>query len=328
MELENTFEPKRILVIRRNRMGDMICTVPLLHALRRHFPATHIAVACDKEGMAVAQACPAVDDVRVLSRGLIGTAMNAMRLRGYDAVIAAKGGFDNRLARLTRLTDAPVRIGFQSPGAKQKSSHYTHRVSPSAIKGEHQIETCLRLLEPLGITDRSVDLTLRLPDEAVAFAKETIQQRRDAKHRHVVVLNISSNRPIPLSVDHLTALIRRLETHGALVAISCLPSKIELARAHRLAARVKSSSTFVLETPDILQLGAVIQKSAFLFTPEGGVGHLAAALGTPALVLWSEGPFEKWKTWADNHHYLRLDQRTSPVTVDDVWDAMPVLHDK
>ena len=42
----------RILVIRRNRMGDMIYTLPLLHALRRHFPEAHITVACDPRGRA------------------------------------------------------------------------------------------------------------------------------------------------------------------------------------------------------------------------------------------------------------------------------------
>ncbi|HEY0256557.1 MAG TPA: hypothetical protein VGC39_03860, partial [Candidatus Methylacidiphilales bacterium] len=40
----------RILVIRRNRMGDMICTLPLLHALRKGYPTAHLTVACDPAG--------------------------------------------------------------------------------------------------------------------------------------------------------------------------------------------------------------------------------------------------------------------------------------
>src|SRR5471032_1367050 len=58
----------RILVIRRNRLGDMIYTLPLLHALRRHFPAAHLTVACDPVATPIAQACEAVNDVIVLEQ--------------------------------------------------------------------------------------------------------------------------------------------------------------------------------------------------------------------------------------------------------------------
>ena len=34
----------RILVIRRDNIGDLLCTTPLLHGLRRQFPQAYIAV--------------------------------------------------------------------------------------------------------------------------------------------------------------------------------------------------------------------------------------------------------------------------------------------
>lgn len=313
-------DPERILVIRRNRMGDMVCTVPLFHALRRRFPRAKLDVACDPEGAAIAQACPAVNKVRVMTRGWIGVAMSAMQLRGYDVVISAKGGFDRRLATLARLTDAPIRIGFAK---KAKSRFYTHPVMiPDAI--EHQIETCLRLLDPLAIDDKSVDLTLRLPESAMEFAREILQQRLSPEHRFVAVFCLSSNRTLPWSEARLASLLRRLiDDTNALVAVSCLPTKTELARAEKFVTKVGSPSIFVLETPDVLQFGAVIRESGIVITPEGGVGHLAAALRTPALVLWGEGPYDKWRTWADNHRTLRIDRsQKKPVTIEDAWHAI------
>lgn len=106
----------RILVIRRNRMGDMIYTLPLLHTLRRHHPRAHISVACDPLGAPIAQACEAVNDVVILATGWNpwqATYKNAGALQDYDWVIAAKGGFDRRLAVLARLTNATLRIGFE-----------------------------------------------------------------------------------------------------------------------------------------------------------------------------------------------------------------------
>src|SRR5260221_2660478 len=87
----------RILVIRRNRMGDMIYTLPLLHALRRHYPQAHLTVACDPLGAPIAQACAAVDEVIMLEPGWNpwqAALINASQLQDYDLVIAAKGGFD------------------------------------------------------------------------------------------------------------------------------------------------------------------------------------------------------------------------------------------
>src|ERR1700761_6141682 len=100
----------RILVIRRNRLGDMIYTVPLLHALRRHNPGAHISVACDPPGAPIAESCEAVNEVIVLADGWNpwqAAYKNAAALQDFDIVIAAKGGFDRRLGVLTRLTNAP-----------------------------------------------------------------------------------------------------------------------------------------------------------------------------------------------------------------------------
>src|SRR5580658_7636658 len=89
----------RILVVRRHRMGDMIYTLPLLHALRRHYPQAHLAVACDPAGEPIARACNVIDEVIVLSSSgnrwlsLLG---DTTRLQNFDWVIAAKGGFDRR----------------------------------------------------------------------------------------------------------------------------------------------------------------------------------------------------------------------------------------
>lgn len=323
MEIQNTQPtPQRLLVIRRNRMGDMICTVPLLHALRRRFPSTHIAVACDREGAPIARACPAVNHVHVLTRGWLSLAVNVLHLRGYDAVIAVKGGFDRRLGMLARLTDTPMRIGFHHAAGQRPSKLYSHPV-PLPPAQEHQVDTCLRLLAPLGVTDFAADFTLRLPDETTAFALETLRAHRQPQHRFVVVVNASSNREFPLPEKQLAALIHRLaEELHALVAISSLPAEGERAKAQHLARAAKSNSVFVLETPSPLHLSAVLAQSGLVITPEGGVGHLAAAMGTPAVILWSEGPFEKWRTRAENHRFVRLDGKEAKPSPEAIWQTV------
>ena len=41
--MPNTDSPK-ILVVRRDNIGDLVCTTPLLHAIRLRYPAAYVAV--------------------------------------------------------------------------------------------------------------------------------------------------------------------------------------------------------------------------------------------------------------------------------------------
>lgn len=41
--MPNTDSPK-ILVVRRDNIGDLICTTPLLHAIRLRYPSAYVAV--------------------------------------------------------------------------------------------------------------------------------------------------------------------------------------------------------------------------------------------------------------------------------------------
>ena len=53
----------RILVIRRDNIGDLVCTTPLLAALRERYPAAHIAALVNSYNAAVLDGNPHVDEV-------------------------------------------------------------------------------------------------------------------------------------------------------------------------------------------------------------------------------------------------------------------------
>ncbi len=78
-----------------------------------------------------------------------------------------------------------------------------------------------------------------------------------------------------------------------------------------------------------MDLAALLQKALVLFTPEGGAAHLAAAMDTPALVLWSEGPFNKWRSRGKRHAYIHAEPGETVVPVDRVWQGLlPFLNVK
>lgn len=326
----------RILVIRRNRLGDMLYTVPLLHALRRHYPHAHITVACDAPGVPIARACAAVDEVHLLDQGVIrwiALWKSAAQLQDHDWVIAAKGGFDRRLALLTRLTNAPVRIGFERH-ADRPSACFTDPVAlPLHEPGgeEHQIDTLMRLLQPLGLvnpTQFGIDLSLSLPTSSARFAKTALAEPPFAHARRFLLINLSSTVPLKFREEEFIDIISRLlgATDFAIGLVSALADQ---ARTRELAHCLASPRLTSIVTPGPLDLAALLKRATVLLTPEGGAAHLAAAMGTPAVVLWSEGPFQKWHSRAANHAYVHAQAGERAIPADRVWQALqPFLDSK
>jgi ADP-heptose:LPS heptosyltransferase len=302
----------RILVIRRNRIGDMVCTVPLLHALRRHHPNAHIAVACDPVAAPVAQSCEALNEVVVLASGWNpwqAAYRNAAALQGYDIVIAAKGGFDRKLGVLTRLTNAPTRIGFQNC-SNRGSLYYTDPVPiPENLNEEHQIETLLQLLRPTGMvrtTAFSVNLSLKVPAESEAFASDLLSRPPFTQTPGYVMINYSSTAALKLREEDFIALARRIlgATHLA-IAFVAAPRDQQL--IEEIAMCMASKRVIAVQTPGPMDLAALLARALVIITPEGGAAHLAAALNTPALVIWSEGPFKKWRSRGRRHTHVQAE---------------------
>ena len=323
----------RILVIRRNRMGDMIYTLPLLHALRRHFPEAHLTVACDPLGAPIAGACEAVNDVIILKPGWNpwqAVIKNASHLQDFDWVIAAKGGFDRRLATLSRLTNAAIRIGFERPSGSP-SLYYTDPIElPENPNEEHQIDTLLRLLKPLGlvhVTELTINLSLRIPEASLAFAKETLGVPPFTGNR-LVMINFSSTVGLKFREQDFIELARRILSASEF-AIAFVATPLDQQKAQEIAICMASKRIVAIDTPGPLDLAALLEKAAFLLTPEGGAAHLAAAVGTPALVLWSEGPFKKWYSRGKRHAYVHAEPGEESIPLERVWQALqPYLPTK
>jgi ADP-heptose:LPS heptosyltransferase len=315
----------RILVIRRNRLGDMICTLPLLHAVRGRFPQAHLAVACDPPGAPIASASGVVDEVVVLeSNGAFSLFGNARRLQGFDWVIVAKGGFHRRQATLARLTNGARRVGFDA----SPSLYYSDPVPLADPQAEHQIETLLRLLAPLEIAPPPViNLPpLVIPAAACDFADALFAQAPWNHFSRFVLINVSSTVRLKFRPVDFILLAQRILVADAGAAVLFVAGPADQSQARELALDSDSKRVGAIATPGLLELAAVMHRAALIVTPEGGAAHLAAAVGLPALVIWSEGPFKKWRSRAKNHVFVQANPYEQLIPVDRAWQALePML---
>jgi ADP-heptose:LPS heptosyltransferase len=327
-------EHPSILVIRRNRMGDMICTLPLVGNLKRHFPKCRITVACDTLGEPIARSCPVVDDVVVLKNGgpfgrWGAIIADARRLQNFDWVIGVKGGFDLKLACLVRWTNAPVRVGFPNSSRrtdlKKAELYYTDVAElPDDPYSEHQIDTQLRLLERMGIPNPTKEFNLNIPLTSLSLADKVLLQppftNTEGTHPFIL-LNVSSTVKVSYTKQDLLKVIKRtLERTNLAIGIVSSPKDAPIGRA--LASDAGSPRVASLATPNPLDLAAYLRRSSGFITPEGGAAHLSACVGTPTVVLWSEGPFAKWRSQSSKHVFVQPKGPMGKLTFEQIWQAV------
>src|SRR5689334_10387340 len=106
----------RILVIRRDNIGDLVCTTPLIAALRARYPQAHIAALVNSYNAAILEGNPDLDALHVYTKlkhradGQSALRIIAARLRTlrelrrepFDYVVLASAGSNRYGLRFAR----------------------------------------------------------------------------------------------------------------------------------------------------------------------------------------------------------------------------------
>jgi ADP-heptose:LPS heptosyltransferase len=145
---------RRILVVRTDRIGDIVLSTPALRALREALPGAEIDYVVQEKYAPLMEAYPGWNRLFTLkdrdSREEARALAPILRERRYDAAIVGNTAASSY--RLARLAGVPIRVGWRAKG-------YGHSLSAGfpddrAVASRHEVENNLKLLEPLGIFER------------------------------------------------------------------------------------------------------------------------------------------------------------------------------
>jgi heptosyltransferase III len=156
-DFAQTVDPASILVVKRDKVGDLLLATPMLAALRERFPGARIDVLASDYNAWVVEGHPAIDRLWTYPRSRVGGRLRPgaalaqvalwLRLRRerYAVAIAANGEDSPRATRRTLFARARSTIAF----AARPRSGLTHPLAPPATG--HECERMAALLRPLGI---------------------------------------------------------------------------------------------------------------------------------------------------------------------------------
>ena len=127
-------DTSRILLVRRDNIGDLACTTPAIAALRQHYPNAEIAALVNSYNAEVVRGNPNLDKVFVYQKlkhaGNLASRFKALnqrlkliaQLRRWkpDVTILAKASYDKPYKLLTPVIGEPVYLEDE----KQIFSHW------------------------------------------------------------------------------------------------------------------------------------------------------------------------------------------------------------
>ena len=151
-----SLDPRRILVVAMDNLGDLVFTAALPPALRARFPDAEIVMWCKRYTADIARLIPCVDDVIAAdppwaihpqhgkpSKVAFMQSIAQVRRRGFDLALITNAPW--RLALAVRATGIPIRI---APERRHNAHFLTHVVAPDSpdtpVVADHN-----RLLAPL-----------------------------------------------------------------------------------------------------------------------------------------------------------------------------------
>jgi ADP-heptose:LPS heptosyltransferase len=205
----------------------------------------------------------------------------------FDLVLDPQGL--TKSALLGWLSGAKMRIGFDTSHARELAPWLaTHRVSRSA---RHMVDTYRQLLEPWRETEIGAG-EFRMPvyGEAVTSLNEKLSSLALAPEW--LCINVGAGWPTKLwPPERFAAVGQAIHRSWGLRSLVVWSGESELRAAQQVISQLGTAGVLAPATT-LPELAELLRRSKMLVSSDTGPAHLAAAVGTPSVVLF--GP-----TWGD-----------------------------
>ena len=310
--------PRRILLLRLERIGDLLMTLDALADLRARAPEAEIHLVVGSWNERLARLIPTVDrietlDARWLSRGGAGTPTRALlqqvtawRTVEYDLALNFEP--DIRTNLLLAMSGAIRRWGFGSAGG---GAFLTDPLDYDTTA--HTADNAVRLVTH-ALPGPRIGMTgprgLRVPDEA----RRTVRARLGTHGPTLVGINPSGGRRVKQwPPERFAAVATRLaREREATVVVVGAPEDRALADAVMAAIPDDVPLVDTTGTLDLVHLAALCQELSLLVTGDTGPMHLAAAVGTPIVAVFGPSDPARYAPGAAHSTVVQPDLWCSP----------------
>lgn len=333
------FAPK-ILVIRRDNIGDLVCTTPLIAALRRRFPNAWLGALVNSYNAPVLDGNPDLDAVFVYTKAKHRAAgeslpaifwrrwqmMRQLRAMQLDDVIIATTSPQPRVTKQARWLRPGRVIGFGTVPGLDVSI-------PVDSEELHEVEDVFRVARLYGIEGSPPACRVVAPEKTPPPPSDV------APGTLTVAIHISARKPSQRwPAERFAEVMLQLAAQGPMrFMLLWSPGASDNplhpgddAKAAELLGKVGAGATVIAQpTQTLADLIRALAGCQAMICADGGAMHLAAGLGLPIVCLFGNSGTRRWRPWGVPQRVLQKPSLDVADTgVGDVVEAFTSLREE
>ncbi len=326
---QNVFNLKdnhKILLLRHDRIGDVIISTPLINQIREKLPNSEIDILLSEKNISSKNAvAPYIDNIYIYKKNIFSL-LNLIRIlksKMYDLVIDLFDNPSSTSGFLIKLIKSRYSLGLD----KQNSSIYSHIVPLLDKKKYHIVERILQLLLPFGLNPDAKSCFLQYPisnDDKI-----NAEMAVGKKHKSLRLgINIagSSEEKFWGTAQYIEFIKRFIEKHKEFeVVIFGTNHYLEIIN------KIHSSTSAIIAPTDksFHQYAAMLSLCDLILTVDTAAVHLASAFRIPCVALYTiTGKIDEpipWYPYNSPHRILTTIGELNQIKVTDVLNSIEEL---
>ena len=306
----------KILVVRLDRLGDLVLSLPAIEALRRQYPTAHISLLTRSWTRELLEGHPLLDEVIAYEyekKGRHRFGLGYFRFlkeiicHRFDVAFVLHPGLRSYL--LAFLAGIPYRLGYQS----RWGFFLTSSVSDQRHVGiRHESEYAFEVIRAFGVETPQESRATLFPSPllgaqlASKFNLKNVRETEPWIAIHPGASCVSKR----WNIERFEALGKKIMeqfSHRLII----IGGKEEKSLGHRLKVRWGNRATDLTGKLNLRELPVILQRCDLLISNDSGPVHVATAVGTRVISLFGRNQAglspRRWKPLGAGHVVIQKD---------------------
>lgn len=273
-------EPKNILIVRTDRIGDLVLTLPLAGLIKKHYPEWKVSFLVREYTKNIVKNHPFIDDVIVLNETdckiNFTENLKAIKSKKFDYCIVVYPTFVLSLIMFFAGIKTRIGTGYRWYSFLFNQKVYEHRKNAE----RHELEFNVNLLEKINIKNnidvKNVRYDLQVNQSSLNIVEKILADENIVSTKPIIIVHPGSGgSSVDLPLNKLTELVKKLDDDSCQIILTGSQNEVELCEKIKSSSKVKVFAGML----NLDELTALISRSSMFIANSTGPIHIAAALG-------------------------------------------------
>lgn len=303
----------RILLVRTDRIGDVVLTIPLVKILRESFPGSYLAFMVRPYTSSLVEGNPYLDEVLIYDKdkthksvwGSFVFLIKVLMKKKFDLALILHPV--NRVHLLCFFAGIPYKVGFDIKAGVLNNIKIHH---VKQLGQKHELEYNLEFLDVLGIEKKDIEFYIPLKQEREDRVEKMFGESGITAEDTVVGINPTASCFSKIwPPEYFVSLIDKLLAKGCKIVLVGSGDKKEVVM--KLRSSMKREVLDLIGKTDISTLASVLKRVKFFISCDSGPVHIANALGKRCIVIFGRNQpglsFRRWGPYGKDHVVFHKD---------------------